>query len=516
MDTLNVTPTYWQFVTAAATEQPAAPVVSDDHGRSLTRSDLVAAAEGVAAALARRGVGPGTVVSWQLPTTVEAVVLLVALTRLGAVQNPLFPTLRQREVAFITRQAGTELFIVPETWRGFDHGRLAADLAADSHFDVLQLDLQSAAGEHRLPTADPSSLPPAPTGDGARWVYYTSGTTADPKGARHCDTTLIASSNAQVEQVGFDRRDVYPIAWPFAHIGGVSMLATSLRTGTHLVLFDAFDPEQTPRRMAAHRPTALGTAVPFFRAFLAAQQAHGDRPLFPHLRFGCFGGAPVPAEIHAEVQSVLGVPLVGMWGLTEFPVATAATLADDAGTRATSVGRPARGVTVRVVGADGEECPPGTEGELRLKGPQCFLGYVDQRLDGEAFDQQGWLCTGDLGTVDTGGVVRITGRLKDIVIRNAENISVVEIEELLFAHPDVSDAAVLGVPDERTGERVVAVVVPRAGAALQLDDLRAHCRAHGLATYKCPEQLEVTEVLPRNTMGKVLKHELRAGLLSRP
>jgi non-ribosomal peptide synthetase component E (peptide arylation enzyme) len=168
------------------------------------------------------------------------------------------------------------------------------------------------------------------------------------------------------------------------------------------------------------------------------------------------------------------------------------------------------GVEVRVVGADERECAVGEEGELRLRGPQRFLGYVDASLDADAFDAEGWVRTGDLGVVDADGNVRITGRLKDVIIRNAENISALEVEEALFRHADVVDVAVIGGPDPRTGEHVCAFVVPAPGATVTLASLAQHCRELGLAVQKCPEQLELVDDLPRNAMGKVRKQDLRA------
>ncbi len=511
--------TFWGLVAQAADEQPDAPVVSDDHGRSLTRAQLRDEAEATAAALSARGVTSDTVVSWQLPTTIEAAVLLVALARIGAVQNPLIPILRDREVSFITQQVGTELLIVPEEFRGFSHGAMARNLATSGDFDVLEIDLHdlSTGGSRsglNLPTADlnTSARPPAPGSDAPRWIYYSSGTTADPKGARHTDTSIMASSNALLELMGFGEGDVYPIPWPITHIGGASVLATSIRGGVHLVLFELFDPAETPRRMAIYEPTALGTAVPFFRAYLDAARESNDPSLFPDLRFGTFGGAPVPSEIHLEMSATFGVPLIGSWGLTEFPNATSATPDDSVEILTTSVGRPAPDVSVRAVDAQGEVCGTGKEGELLLRGPQCFSGYVDPALDQTSFDSEGWFHTGDLGTIDAAGNVRITGRLKDIIIRNAENISAVEVEEMLYRHTAVAEAAVLGLPDTRTGERVVAVVVPRKGCEVELSDIRDHCRLEGLAIQKCPEQLEVVDALPRNAMGKVLKQDLRSSL----
>jgi cyclohexanecarboxylate-CoA ligase len=491
--------------------------VSDDHGRSLTRTQLRDTAEAVAAALLAQGISAGTIVSWQLPTTIESVVLLAALARIGAVQNPLIPMLRDREVSFITQQVGTELLVVPEEWKGFRHGDMARDLASESGMGVLEIDLAELSAdaspqEVRLPVADPETLGLPPAADGVRWVYYSSGTTADPKGARHTDLSIMSSANSLLDLMGLGETDVYPIPWPITHIGGVSVLTSSLRGGVHLVLFENFDPADTPRRMARHRPTVLGTAVPFFRAYLDAAHRHGDEPLFPSLRFGCFGGAPVPFEIHEEMRSTFDVPLVGSWGLTEFPTATSATPDDSREIVTTSVGRAATDVSVRAVDADGDVCGTAQEGEPVLRGPQCFSGYVDATLNDLAIDADGWFHTGDLGTIDAAGNVRITGRLKDIIIRNAENISVLEVEDLLYRHPAVADAAVVGLPDPRTGERVVAFVVLRNGTDVGLTEIRQHCQLQGLAIQKCPEQLEVVEVIPRNAMGKVLKQDLRASV----
>jgi acyl-CoA synthetase (AMP-forming)/AMP-acid ligase II len=309
--------------------------------------------------------------------------------------------------------------------------------------------------------------------------------------------------------VAFNDRDVYPVAWPVSHIGGSTMLTTALVSGMRMVLFDNFDTATSPERMATHRPTLLGTAVPFFRAFIDAQHRHGTTPLFPDLRAGAFGGAPLPAEIHVQMRETFGVNLIGSWGLTEFPISTSAYADDPPEVVESTVGRLSPGVTIRVVRADGVDAAAGEEGELRLKGPQCCVGYVDSALDEEGFDREGWFRTGDLGCIGADGNVRLTGRLKDIVIRNAENISVLEIEEILFSHPSVADASVLGLPDARTGERVCAVVVLRSESTLTLEDLRAHCAAEGLARQKCPEQLEIVDELPRNPMGKVVKPQLR-------
>ena len=249
------------------------------------------------------------------------------------------------------------------------------------------------------PPAIRRRCPPPPSSDeDPRWIYYSSGTTAAPKGVRHCDRSVIAGSAGVVGIVGASSSDVNPIAFPVSHIGGAAMLAASLRTGMRLVLFDAFDPAETPVAIAAHRPTLLGSATPFFVAFMAAQRAHGVEPLFPDLR-GCVGGgAPITAELGRQLRETLSVNgAANSWGLTEFPVATSQTPDGAPDLLDRTVGRPVPGVSVRVVDETERVVGVGEEGELRLKGPQCFLGYVDASLDADAFDDDGWFRTGDRG-----------------------------------------------------------------------------------------------------------------------
>jgi cyclohexanecarboxylate-CoA ligase len=203
------------------------------------------------------------------------------------------------------------------------------------------------------------------------------------------------------------------------------------------------------------------------------------------------------------------------WGLTEFPIATASRVDDTDEEMAMTEGSASPGVDLRVVGGDGRILGPGEEGELRLKGPQMIAGYVDASLDADAFDEHGYFRTGDLGVLGPRGHVRITGRLKDIVIRNAENISTQEIENVLYGHPKIGDVAVIGVPDAKTGERACAVVVLADGVdTLGLAEIIDFCRAEKLATQKIPEQLHLVDTLPRNSMGKILKQELRAAVLA--
>lgn len=510
---------YWDLLRRRAEASPDRLMVSDDRGRSMTFGEYRVAAEAVAAGLAGLGIGVGTTVSWQLPTTLESVVLMAALARLGARQNPIIPILRHADLDHIVGQLRSEVLITPAVFRGFDHAAMARSIADRHAVRTLVVDhIATGPADLALPMGDPATLPDPPAGDGeVRWVFYSSGTTAAPKGVRHDDGSLIAGSNAFVDLVGFDPDDVFPMVFPVTHIGGPAFLAAQLRVGCRLVVVDVFDPVGTPRVLAEQGVTILGSAPPFFRAYLEAQKASGAGRLFTRLRMGMSGGAPSPPELHFEVKEKLGgVGIVQGWGLTEFPIATEAAPTDSDAVLAETNGRAGPGVEIRVVGPDGADQPSGEEGELRLRGPQMFKGYVDTALDRDAFDEQGWFRTGDLGVVDGGGNVRITGRIKDIIIRNAENISAVEAENVLYLHPDIVDVAVVGIPDPRTGERCCAALVVAAGAApLTLAAVADHCRSAGLAPQRIPERLDTFDELPRNAMGKLLKQEIRSRVLER-
>jgi cyclohexanecarboxylate-CoA ligase len=251
---------------------------------------------------------------------------------------------------------------------------------------------------------------------------------------------------------------------------------------------------------------------------LAAQSAHGSEPLFPRLRICVNGGAPPPPGMCERiVRELNGAVMVNGYGLTECAMIAYTPVLADAKFVASGSVVPAASVEVRVVGPGEEELDAGLEGEIRLRGPQLTAGYVDPAQEDGLLDAKGFLRTGDLGIIDTDGSFRITGRLKDIIIRNAENISAPEVESVLSAHSAVADVSVVGVPDPRTGERCCAVVVLVPGvSSLELVDVVAFCKSRGLAAYKIPERLDVIEVIPRNPMGKVVKAELRHLVLATP
>ncbi len=504
-------PTLWGLVERRAEVTPDAVLAHEDTGRELTFSQFRQASLEAAAGLhARHGVGRGTSVGWELPTWNESLVLVGALARLGARQNPLIPIYRGREVGFITAQSQASLLVVPTVYRGFDFEAMAREIAAG------RPELGVLVADRALPADDPAGLPPvedpplraedAPI----RWLFYTSGTTADPKGAPHSDLTVMASALAMAECLDIRTDDVSALVFPFTHIGGIGWLIAALFTGCTLLTTEAFDPEATPRFLADHDVTLAGSGTPFHMAYLSAQRAAGGGSIFPHVRSYPGGGAPKPPQLHYDVKHEIGgVGIVSGYGLTEAPIVVMASTTDPDEKLATTEGRPTPGVDLVVVGLDGRRAGPGEEGEIRLKGPQVIRGYLDSSLDAEAFDEDGYFRSGDLGIVDAEGYVTITGRLKDVIIRHGENISAKEVEDLLYAHPAVADVAVIGLPDPRTGERACAVVAVTEGATLGFGDMVEYLRGQGLRAQAIPEQLELVPAVPRNPAGKILKHALR-------
>ncbi|MFE9845954.1 AMP-binding protein [Streptomyces goshikiensis] len=499
--------TLWALVARRAALTPDAPVLieaADDpaRDRTLTFGELRDRCERVAAGLYRMGVRPGTVVAWQLPTRVETVLLSLALARIGAVQSPVIPFYRDREVGFALRESKAEFFAVPGVWRGFDHTAMARRLGARGVFEAYD----------SLPAGDPATLPPPPPeGTSVRWIYWTSGTTSDPKGVLHTDRSLIAGGTCLAHALRLGPADVGSMAFPFAHIAGPDYTVMLLLYGFPAVLFEKFALPDALDGYRRHGVTVAGGSTAFYSMFLAEQRKAPGTPLIPTLRLLAGGGAPKPPEIYHAVVRELGCQLTHGYGMTEVPMITMGDPRDTPENLATTEGRPPAGMSVRVTAPDGTPLPAGEDGEVRLRGEAVCRGYLDPAQNTGAFDADGYLITGDLGHLTGSGHLVLTGRSKDVIIRKGENISAKEIEDLLHQLPGITDVAVIGLPDPARGERVCAVVEQPADAdPLTLDRLTAHLRAQGLSPHKLPEQLELVDALPRNdALRKVLKYKLR-------
>ncbi|MEX2538602.1 MAG: AMP-binding protein [Actinomycetota bacterium] len=492
----------WGLITKRADATPDAPMVVDETRTTLTFADYRDAAERAAAGLQDIGVGEGSVVTWILPTTNHAFVLVGALCRLGAIQNPVLPIYRDREVGFIAKQAKPQLLIVPSVYRDFDFEAMAKRVAEGAELLVC---------DGPIPEGDPSTLDPPPDGTDdppVRWLFYTSGSTADPKGAQHTDATIMATAKGMAERLQLVSDDRNGLVFPFTHIAGPIWLASGLMVGLRHLIVSAWDPPTTIPFFKEQDVTIAGSGTIFHMGYLTAQREDTSTPLFPKVR--CFpgGGAPKPPQLHYDLSKEMGAPILSGYGLTEAPILTMASADDPDESLANTEGGPMPGVDLKLVTLEGKLATPGEEGEIRAKAPQLMKGYLDASLDAEAFDEDGYFRTGDLGRLDDGYIV-ITGRLKDIIIRKGENISAKEVEDLLFTHPKVADVAVIGLPDPAAGERACAVVVTKNADAISMDEMRDFLKDLGLRMQAIPEQLEIVDALPRNPAGKVLKQDLR-------
>jgi acyl-CoA synthetase (AMP-forming)/AMP-acid ligase II len=498
--------TMWELVEARAAATPDVVALIEDD-REITFKELRDISERVAAGFHEFGMRHGSRVTWQLPTRIETVITSLALARIGAVQNPIIPIYRDREVGFVLQQTDAEYFLIPGDWNGFDFNAMAGRI-----MDDLGIEPTVMIAYDQLPQAEPYTLPPAPTnGDEVRWIYYTSGTTSAPKGVRHTDGTLMAGGLGLANAAALTADDIGSIAFPYAHIAGPDYLMMLLYRGCGAVLIEVFSLDAAVELFARKGATMAGGGPAFYQMYLAKQRTQPGEKIIPSLRLLSGGGAPKPPEMYVEVMAEMGIPICHGYGMTECPMISQSGPGDTEAQLMYTDGKPVTACEIRIVTLEGPVAQQGQDGEVRLKGPMVFKGYTDPSLDADAFDEEGWFRTGDVGHLDADGHVVLTGRLKDVIIRKGENISAKEIEDLLYQHPKVGDVAVIGLPDKERGERVCAVVERAAGTDdLEFGEMVLFLKGADLMVQKIPEQLEVVDELPRNqTLRKVLKQDLR-------
>jgi len=446
---------------------------------------------------------PGSVVSFMLPNWHEAAVIYLAATLAGMVVNPILPSLRDRELQFILSDADSRAIFIPAGFGKHDYvamlDRVTSGMTSPPEVVVLRGD----AGRHTpytsLFTDGAATGLPVLTPDAVRMILYTSGTTGRPKGVLHNHNSI----HALISQIGghwhVDDGDVFLVPSPIAHIGGsIYAFECPLLLGTTAVLMDRWNPEAAVALMTTERCTHMAGATPFLVGLLAA--AEQARTRLPDLKVFICGGASVPPSLIRGAAAYFERTAVSrVYGSTEVPVTTVGALGDI--DHAAQTDGHAGIADIKLV-----------DGEIRARGPQMLVGYLHPEDETGTFDDQGFFRTGDLGRWEDDEYLVVTGRAKDIIIRNGENISPKEIEDILIGHAGIAEIAVVGVPDERTGERACAVIVASDQPAPGLADLRELLMGEGVAKFKVPEQVEIWDALPKNDAGKVLKHQIRAKL----
>lgn len=477
---------------------------------TMSYGELDRKATAIAANLRRLGVKKGDVVSFQLPNWWQFPALLIANTRIGAVNNPMMPIYRHRELSFMLEHAGSRVFIAPSLFRNFDHGELALtlkdEIAGLEH--VLLIDGEGENSfEEVLLNEDHEPLPDGCGADpnGVTQLLFTSGTTGEPKGVMHTSNTLIGTTMRFAERMGLGAHETVFMPSPLAHQAGYEYGALlSLLVGAPLVMQDVWDPQTARDLITEYEATYTFASTPFLADLANLPGVKpGDLPSF---RLFVTSGAPIPPAVVAAAQERLGITVVGGWGMSECGILTTTELSQHKVRE--SDGHALPGSEVRVVDEEGREMPRGEEGRFQVRGTGLFVGYLG-RPDLYAVDKEGWFDTGDLAQMDEEGYIRITGRQKDIVIRGGENIPVVEIENALYHMPDIADCAIVAMPDPRLGERACAFIQPTHFAQIDMERMRAHLAESGIAKSYWPERLEIVEEMPRTASGKIQKFVLR-------
>jgi cyclohexanecarboxylate-CoA ligase len=441
----------------------------------------------------------GSVVSLMLPNWHEATIIYLAATMAGMVVNPILPSLRDRELLFILNDADARMIFVPSVFGRHDYAAMTQRVVGqmDTPPEVVvvrgggSLPATNSPGVE-LPTLDP---------DAVRMILYTSGTTGRSKGVLHSHNSMNALICQIRDYWAVRPGDRFLVPSPIAHIGGsIYAFECPLLLGTSTVLMDRWNADDAVALMQSQGCTHMAGATPFLEQLLAAAERAGTR--LPELKLFVCGGASVsPSLIRRAAEYFERAVVTRVYGSTEVPVTTVGAPLDPDHAADTDGRAGFAHVALR-----------GPAGEIHARGPQMLVGYLHRDDETGSFDAEGYFRTGDLAHWVDEDYLVVTGRAKDLIIRNGENIAPKEIEDILVGHPGVAEIAVVGLPDSRTGERACAVIVPTDQPPPDVAGLRRFLQAQGVATFKAPEQVVIWEQLPRNDAGKVLKHQIQAAL----
>jgi long-chain acyl-CoA synthetase len=478
--------------------------------RRVNYRDLHQAAFAIAGGLHKEGVGPGDRVLVYLPNCVEFVEVFFATFMLGAIVVPVNTRLTAKELAyFVQNSQPSALFIHSEAWEGLRD--IAADISGPKWY-VVGKPVSDAEAYSNLLTHEVVKLPDVPVSVEDCMILYTSGTTGKPKGA------IITSANVIVQHYflnaidwGIGRNDCFLVTTPLAHRTGLARLMNALCLGTTVVVMERFDPEAALELIEREKITAVGMVPTVARMLMPSMKAHTDR--CRSLRHIIVTGEAFPVGLKKMLIELLpNVQLHSFFAMTEVGSITLLKH-EEQFTHAASVGRPTPGVEVRLLDDAGNDVPVGEVGEVLARSGMpgrytTMRGYYNLPAETAKTIVDGWIHTGDMGRFDEDGYLYVVDRKKDMVLSGGFNIYTKEVEQALFEHPAVADAAVVGVPDETYGEAVVAFIKVRDGCTLGAEEVIEHCRSR-IASYKKPKHVFFIETLPRNSLGKTLKTELR-------
>lgn len=498
-----------------------------DGTATLTYRELRDSALRLAAGLRRLGIGPGDRVSVQIPSWAEFTQIALALNRIGAIMVPVMPIYRRDDVGYVLQNAGVRAAVTSGPFHSFGYPDMYQSLRGDcpelQDLIVVRGGPGLPAGALRLedlfagPQAAPGELGPAAGPDDPFVIVFSSGTTARPKGCLHTFNTFGCGSRLLAQAFGYSEQDIQFNPSPITHTTGlITGFLLPLMHGASVHLMEAWEPRAGLADIAKFHTTASVTATAFLQMLMDAYDPDQHDP--SSMRLWVAAGSPIPEAFVRRARQVLpGMKVLSLYGRTENVTTTTCTVDDDPERSVTSDGQALPGSSVKIVDEAGNEVPRGEPGDIAYRGPMHMLEYINNpAATAELFTPDGYSRSGDLGVMDADGYVRVTGRLKDIVIRGGLNISVRQVEDLLIAHPAVRAVAAVGMPDQRLGERVCCYAVVNPGYEdLALAQVRDYLLEQGLAIQKAPERLEIVPELPMTATGKIQKHLLRADIAAK-
>jgi acyl-CoA synthetase (AMP-forming)/AMP-acid ligase II len=502
------------FAAEIAAKDPQRVLIIDGDKR-VRAGEVYAEARKLAAALVQRGLKPGDRVSYQLPNWGESIVVDLACTMAGLICHPLVPIFRDAELSFMMGDCGARLIFIPAEFRKYDYRemlrRVQTRLPQTVDVVVLRGDAQEFIDYEKLvASGDENTKLPKVDPDAAKMILYTSGTTGRPKGVLHTHNTVDVQGRHFVAIGGITGDDTILVASPVSHITGAIMaFQLPWLIGCQALMIEVWNADAAVDLYEKFEYTYMAGATPFLRELYLASKARNNH--LPKLRLFLCGGAAVPPDLMKQAsEHWINTSMFRCHGCTEVPSTSFGIARRDAiDLNATTDGHPGFSDLKLADPVTGGAVRWGDEGEVLLRGPQMLLGYLRAEDNASAFDDEGYFKTGDLARYVKDDWIVISGRKKDLIIRAGENLSPKEIEDALFDHPAVAEIAVVGMPDERTGEAVCAYIVPNQGQTIDLPEVSRYLQSKGLAKQKIPARVELVPELPKTPSGKVQKNVLR-------
>lgn len=512
--------TILNYLNDAIEKYPQKEAIIDKNSR-YTYEELGKMVDRVALGLLELGIEKGDVVSIQLPNWNEFIILHYAITRIGAITNPLIPIYREREISYMVGMVESKVLVIPSKFRNYDYVQMVQairpKLPSLKHLFVMGDDIPSDAQplSYLFDTPWEMKKDPAILDDiqhdpnDVTEIIFTSGTTGNPKGVMHTHNTLCVSTNFWIERLQLTSEDVMFMASTFAHQTGFGY---GVRLPTHIggtaVYQDIWNPEEFLRLVEKEKITFTAGATPFLQDTI--QSPDIEQYNLESLRAFVAIGAPIPRPLIRKSAEIVHFSILSGWGQTEDGLVTLTKLNDSEEKLTNTDGVALPSMAVKVVDADFNDLPANVEGSLLCKGPALFVGYLKQIEQTLSEFHDGWFITGDRAIMDEDGYIRISGRNKDVIIRGGENIPVAYIENILYEHPDVAIAQIVAMPDERLQEKACAFIRMKPNTTpLTLPLLQVFLEDKGVAKQYWPERLEILENFPQTASGKIQKFKLR-------